>query len=86
MTTTTVWRFTFDRIGRTHNPPDLTVEAETLTTPEVVDALYRHCSRYLRSHGFGVYFEAPEPDDPGKVWIDGGRYGTGRVEIVEVPA
>jgi hypothetical protein len=59
----------FERIGRTHNPPSLTVESDD--PDEVAYAVFCHARRYLASRDFGVFVDLDEM----RGHIDAGRFG-----------
>jgi hypothetical protein len=72
----------FDRIGRTGTTPEaaLTVHVpENLASDpdKVAHLLFRHCRRYLMSREFSVSVDMEDR----KVWIDGGRFGTGSILV-----
>jgi hypothetical protein len=72
----------FERIGRTGTTPEA---ALTVHVPEnlagdpdkVAHLLFRHCRRYLLSREFSVSVDMEDR----KVWIDGGRFGTGSILV-----
>lgn len=68
------------RIGRTHQPPPIKLAGVDVSTEagrdEAAAALYERCKRYLVSNDFTVTIDFTTS----QVWIDGGRYGTGRLE------
>lgn len=76
------YKAVFDRLGRSRLPDALTVR---LTIPDIdseedrdyaAEVLYRHCKRYLASSEFTVTVDF----STGQVWVDGGRFGRGRLE------
>jgi hypothetical protein len=74
----------FERIGRTGTTPEA---ALTLHVPahlagnadRVAELAYAHCRRHLNSRGFEVTVDLEE----GTVFIQFGRFGTGRIHRVE---
>lgn len=64
----------FERIGRTHDVPDLPLDLDD-TDDVLIDALLSHARRYLRSSGFCV--DVTDVADGGVVLYDGGRFGRG---------
>lgn len=46
----------FNRIGRNHRPPSLSLDA-TLSADEVSEAIYRHARQFLGSREVEVYVE-----------------------------
>lgn len=65
----------FERIGRCRDVPDLPLDLDD-SDSVLVDALLRHCRRYLGSREFDVYADGTVG---GVVLIDGGRFGRGRI-------
>jgi hypothetical protein len=70
------YRVTFDRIGRNHHVPDLDVSA--IVADEIAEAAQRYARRYITSRDFVVSVDLAE----GRVYIEGGRFGTGTVQLV----
>lgn len=76
------YRVVFERVGRSRLPEALTVrlgdvEVETESGRDAVaEALYSHCRRFLTSSEFTVTVDFTT----GIVYIDGGRFGRGRLE------
>lgn len=68
---------TFDRIGRTYNPPALTTP---LAHPDrVAEAVYDYARKFLGSRDFEVDLRLPHGDEPGAVAIGWGRMGGGTI-------
>lgn len=71
------YRITFDRIGRTHDVPDLIISDldEKVTPNDIEDAVYAYARPLLLSRDFAVTCYPSEERGS----IDGGRYGTFRI-------
>lgn len=75
----------FDHIGRTHNPPPLRVAMNR--GPEYIEKeVHRYAGKYLMSREYDVYCDlAPiHPGETGNVYIDGGRFGKGKITVEEL--
>lgn len=74
----------FERIGRTGTTPEaaLTVHVPAQFADDadrVAEYLYVHCKRHLLSNDFEVTVDLEE----GKVSLEYGRFGTGRILVAE---
>lgn len=70
----------FERIGRTGTTPEaaLTVHVPAHFADDaerVAEVLYAHCRRHLASRFFDVSVDM----ESGQVFIEGGRFGKGRI-------
>jgi hypothetical protein len=77
------YRVTFERIGRTHDVPELTTTAVDLD--ELAEAVHDYARRFLVSNDYEVSVRGADDvdvTDKGKVYIGWGRYGTGTFEEV----
>jgi hypothetical protein len=76
----------FERIGRTGTTPEaaLTVHVPAHfsdSADRVAEYLYAHCRRHVVSKCFDVLVDL----EAGQVFIEGGRFGKGRILRPEVP-
>lgn len=74
------YRVTFERIGRNHNVPPTTVEAND--PDELAERVYRYARQYLLSRDFDVDVLSEDDGHTGKVAIGWGRFGAGTFEEV----
>lgn len=76
------YKVVFERVGRSRLPEALTVRLTIfdITSEEdrdyAAEVLYRHCKKYLTSAEFSVTVDFTT----GVVYIEGGRFGRGRLE------
>lgn len=75
----TKYRIEFTRIGRTHEPPFLEVEATSLD--DVVQAVYSHARRFLRSQDYDVELNGQSMQGV----IYAGLHDAGRFKVTEAP-
>lgn len=68
------YRITFDRIGRTHNPPSIDVTTTTNDPfDELAEAAYIHARKFLRSRHADVLVNSePEADGGHRVLVIAG--------------
>lgn len=77
------YRVDFERIGRTHDVPQLTCDA--VDADELADKVWDYARRYLVSRDYEVTVRGDEDEDDlrsGKVSIGYGRFGGGTFEEV----
>lgn len=74
------YRVGFERIGRTHNVPPLTCEADT--PDELAERVHRHARQYLASRDYDVDVLFNDDQRTGTVSIGWGRFGGGTFEEV----
>ena len=73
---------TFDRIGRTYDPPPIHIADDDMTADGIADAVYHHARKYLASSWFSVTAHWDPDDGTGTVTIEGGRFGDGTIKRV----
>lgn len=77
----TTYVVSFERIGRNHEVPELTVTASS--PDDLADRIHKYAKRYLASAYFDVDVLSDDGGQTGKVSIELGRFGGGTFRVTK---